>query len=256
MALAPRFRFFPLVFALCGGLLLSGCESDEDKAERYYQSGLSLLEQGDEERALIEFRNVFKYDGFHKDARLIYANTVLELGRLPEAYSQYLRLIEQYPDTVEARLKLAELAFDRGDWEEVERHGTAALDLAPEDPGVRAIGLALQYRAAAQARDAQARRDTAADALALLDEIRESGAPDSNVLVQIVINDLLDLQDSDATLAFVDEALERRPQVQDLNMLKARLLAQKGDVQETGAQLKKMVEMFPEDENTQKALVN
>lgn len=104
------FRLLPLVFALCGGLFLAACESDDEKAERYYQSGLALLETGDEERALIEFRNVFKYNGFHKEARQLYADTIFDLGRTDEAYSQYLRLVEQYPDTVEARRRLAEIA--------------------------------------------------------------------------------------------------------------------------------------------------
>jgi len=49
--------------ALCAVLLLSACEDAKDRADRYFQSGLALLEAGDTERALIEFRNVFEHDG-------------------------------------------------------------------------------------------------------------------------------------------------------------------------------------------------
>ena len=68
----------PLLAALA--LVLAACESPEDKAERFYQSGMQLLEAGDTERALVEFRNVFQYNGFHKEARRVYADTVLARG--------------------------------------------------------------------------------------------------------------------------------------------------------------------------------
>jgi len=55
--------------ALSAILLLSACQTAEERAEGYYQSGLTLLAEGDAERALVEFRNVFEHDGFHKDAR-------------------------------------------------------------------------------------------------------------------------------------------------------------------------------------------
>ena len=59
-----------LPLMIVGTLTLSGCKSSDEKAEDYYQSGLALLASGDEERAMVEFRNVFKYNGFHKEARL------------------------------------------------------------------------------------------------------------------------------------------------------------------------------------------
>ena len=90
-------RLIVLSLATSSMLLLAACESDTEKAERFYQSGLALAEQGDNERALIELRNVFQHDGFHREARNLYARLSLELDRPQEAYSQYLRLIEQYP---------------------------------------------------------------------------------------------------------------------------------------------------------------
>ena len=136
------------LLSIVATLSLAGCQSSEEKAEGYYQSGMTLLAAGDVDRALVEFRNVFKYNGFHKEARQAYANAQFDRGEVGEAYSQYLRLIEQYPDTVEVRQRLAEIAISRGDWAEVERHGQAALQLGPNLPGVQAIGAALAYRQA------------------------------------------------------------------------------------------------------------
>jgi hypothetical protein len=61
--------FIPAALILGLGLPLAGCKSAAEKAESYYQSGLEFLEQGDEERAIVQFRNVFEVDGNHYGAR-------------------------------------------------------------------------------------------------------------------------------------------------------------------------------------------
>lgn len=251
-----RMRVFLILFLSCSGLLLAGCKSDTEKAEDFYQSGLALYEQGDSERALLELRNVFNYDGFHKEARQTYANILVDLGRTSEAYSQYLRLIEQYPDTVDVRVILTELAIANNNWEEAERHGTAAVQLAPERLDVKAIALTLAYRDAALARDNDAMVPLTAQASELLEQMRAQDLPDNAALVRIVIESLARGDTPADALPAIEAALQRNPDAPDLNMLKAQLLAHSGDVAGTGAQLKKMAEMSPDNHETRQALIN
>ena len=146
-----------LRLALILGLgLLAACDTAEERAEKHFQTALEHLENGDFERAQIEFRNVFKLNGTHKEARLTYARMQHKLGAIPEAYGQYLRLVEQYPDNLEGRQALAEMALESGDWEEVERHGRAAAEIAPEDPRARSMLAVLNYRDATSDRDSAA----------------------------------------------------------------------------------------------------
>ncbi len=231
-------------------LMLAGCKTSEEKAEAYYQSGLVLLQKGDEDRALVEFRNAFKYNGFHKDARKTYADTLLSRGETKEAYSQYLRLIEQYPDTVEVRQTLAEMAFDIGNWGEVERHGGAALKLAPEVPGVKALGLVLEYRAAVLARDTTKEATVIAEA-----EKLQADLPDSLVLRRIVIDYLMQSPDPLAAKAQIDAALERAPNNIVFQTLRLRLLGLAKDNEGVGAQLKTMVTLFPDNEEAKTSLI-
>ena len=51
------------------GLSLAACKTTEERAEEYYQSGLALLEKGDFDRAIVQFRNVFDIDGTHYETR-------------------------------------------------------------------------------------------------------------------------------------------------------------------------------------------
>ncbi len=240
-----------IAFGLSAVLLTAGCESSEEKAERYYQSGLELLEAGDVERALVEFRNVFQYDGFHREARQTYAALQLERGEVAEAYRQYLRLIEQYPDDVPARLTLAEIASQRGDWDEVTRHGEAAIALAPDDARARAIGLALEYRDAVAEKDTAARKSVAERASALLEE-----ATENQVARRIVIDQLLSGPEPELALPEVDRAIEVEPDSLEFHAMKFRLLNAAGRTADAGAQLETMFEQFPENEDVRSSLVS
>ena len=244
-------RVFLLASLLTASLALSACKTPEEKAEDYYQSGLTYLADGDAERALLEFRNVFKYDGFHKKARQSYAEILVSQGKTAEAYAQYLRLIEQYPDTAAVRRTLAELAVELGNWDEVERHGRAALTLTPDDPALQPIRLALDYRTAVIQRDEAARDAVADEALAMLKD-----HPDSLILHRIRIDRLISKGGPALALPEVDAAIVLAPDRLDLQMMRFSLLMKLDRTDETGVQLKAMVAQFPDNTDVRGALIS
>ena len=71
------FRRILTLLAVMALFAVAACESSEDKAERFYQSGLTLLAEGDVDRAAVEFRNVLRYDDGHEDARWQLARHIL-----------------------------------------------------------------------------------------------------------------------------------------------------------------------------------
>lgn len=242
---------FLIAALLAASLTLSACQSSEEKAESYYQSGLELLAKGDEDRALVEFRNVFKYNGFHKEARKTYADLMVKRGNVGEAYSQYLRLIEQYPDLPEVRMTLAELAMAQGNWDEVERHGRAAIALAPEDPRAQALRIALDYRTAALAK-------TTAQTAALSDEAQKlvAALPDNLVLRRVLIDYKLGSADPGSAQVDIDAAIAILPDSLEFQTQKLRLLSRINDGDGVGVQLEKMIELFPENQLIQKSLID
>ena len=244
-----RFLVLPLVLATA--LTLSACKSAKEKAEDYYQSGLTLLAAGDEDRAMVEFRNVFKYDGFHQAARKTYADVLMKEGKVEEAYSQYLRLIEQYPDTADVRQILAEIAIRNGNWDEAERHGREAIRLAPDQPGVQAIQLALAYRTAVVANDDAARTKIAEAAKALLARL-----PTNNVARRILIDRLISGPTPADALPVLDDGLKQEPSALEYHMLKFQLLAKANDAKGTGDELKSMVQLFPANAEVKGALIS
>lgn len=231
-------------------LCLSGCDSAEERAEKHYQSALFLLEEGDADRALVELRNVFELNGFHKEARLLYAHTVLARGEVNEAYGQYLRLIEQYPDTPEVRAKLADLAITRGDWDEAERHGREAVRLAPDMAGVAALRMALDYHKVVVDRDAEGRQQIADEALVLLQT-----DPANNLAGRIMIDHLSSSDTPLDALPYIDRALKAEPEAYELYKAKLRLLAQAEDIEQLGTLLETMLDRFPDNEEVRRTLI-
>ncbi|MGI1661986.1 tetratricopeptide repeat protein [Palleronia sp. KMU-117] len=231
-------------------VLLSACESSEERAEKHFQSGVELLQSGDVERALVEFRNVLQLNANHREARVAYAGVVLGQGRIGEAYRQYLWLVEQQPDDIDSRRKLAELAVIRMDWQEAERHYGPAAELAPDDPVVRSVGLALAYRQALMNEDVAARDATVAETEAFLAE-----QPDSIILHRILVDGYLRAGRRDAALEMVDKAIALEPDNRQLYTVRLGLLAELGNAEAIEAQILDMLARFPEDESLKPTLL-
>ncbi|MEL7259111.1 MAG: tetratricopeptide repeat protein, partial [Pseudomonadota bacterium] len=130
----PMFKRYVSGVLLASSLaLLAACDSAEERAEEHFQTALEFIEDGDFKRARIEFRNVFKLNGNHHEARLTFARMLRNQGDFSQSYSQFLRLVEQDPQNLEGQLALAQMAIELGNWEEAERHGKAAFELAPDN---------------------------------------------------------------------------------------------------------------------------
>ena len=243
-------RLAILLTLVVGVGLLAACDSAEERAEKHFEKGMQLLEAGETDRALVEFRNVFKLNGYHHEARLAYARVEERRGNIPSAYGQYLRLVEQYPQDLDGRRALARLALETGNWAEVERHVVVAKKLAPDDLMVRAVGTALDYRNALLDQDLAGARDAAAAALELVKA--DSGLLNAR---RIVIDDLIRREDWSAAKMSIDEALVKHEDDRSLHRLRLGVLDQLGRNDEIEVHLKTMVERFPEDEGIQRLLI-
>lgn len=232
-----------MVMALAMVTSVAACQNSEEQAEEHFQNAMAFLAEGDTARASVEFRNVFQNNGQHREARQNFAAMLRETGEIEQSYSQYLRLVEQYPDDIPARIALAEMAISFQSWEEAERHGRRAIDLAPDDPAVSVISVYLDYVAAVDDEDAVARRaafDTASDL--------RSADPENTLLRLLVIDNALRQGEYEAALELVHEGLAESPADRDLNNAKLGLLAQLERYEDVEAQLRSMIALFPEDE--------
>lgn len=232
----------PAALALTLGVALAGCKSSEEKAEEYYQSGIELLASGDTDRAIVQFRNVFEADGAHYAARKTLAETLAGQGKTAQAYRQYLRLAEQYPDDLDTRIALARMAFDAMDIGEFDRHAARAVELAPENPDVRALDLGMRYRLAATSDDAATREDLATQAADLL-----TSRPDDVILLGIVLDRAARANDMDRIDALTARLLELQPENALRYQQRLSFLVGRGDLEAVEAHLRATIARFPDE---------
>lgn len=230
--------------------LLTACDSAEERAEEHYQNAIALIAEGDEERAIVELRNVFQLNGNHLEARHLIAALHRENGEVQQSYSQYLRLVEQYPDDLTARIALSEMAFQSTNWEELERHGSKAEELAPEDPSVQIISTIRNYRAAVIDDVEEARQQAAESALM---KIKEN--PDNILLREVIIDNYLRTEQFANALSELDKATAAFPERARYWQQRLQLLIRMGDEDGAEAQLIDLVDRFPDDLEQKATLV-
>lgn len=243
-------RLFTAV-ALSATLALAACESSEERAEEFYQTGLTFLEAGDVDRAIVSFRNVFRYDGDHTEARQSLADALYSQGDMQRAYGEYLRLAEQYPDNALVRQKLASMALQGQVWDEAERHGRRALELAPDAAVNRPIRVSLDFRAAALEED-----DPRLDALAEEAAFLLAADPTDILSRRIVVTHAFLRGRPRIALEAVNPAIEQFPDDITYYVLKRRALFALQDAEGFEAHLKAMYTQFPENEEVQRSLIS
>ena len=229
---------------------LTACDSAEEQAEKHFQSALELIEAGDEPRAIIEFRNVFKLNGSHREARRAYAGLQRNRGNFQEAVGQYLRLVEQYPDDIDGQLALSEIYAEIGNWTGMERYLLAATELDPNNPKGRALTVVFDYRQAVADGDFALATQVATGGQDLISEL-----PEYLLLRQVEIDDHIRNQAFDLALLRLDDAIAVNPGDRSLYAVRLSVLGALEDAQAIEAQLKEMIALFPDDPAPRATLV-
>lgn len=228
-----------VAFVLALGV--AACKSSEEQAEEYYQSALQLLQEGDTGRAAVQLRNVFNEDGTHYEARKTLAVLHRQEGRIRDAYSQYLRLAEQYPDDLPTRIALTRLAVETAQKDEFERHATRARELAPDDSDVQAIALSQDYL---NLPDNASMEDRTAlfDQAARLAESR----PDDVLLLTMLLDRAARMGDLDQAGKLIDRLIALQPDNPQRYEQRLAWLVEQGDDARIEAHLRATVEQFPD----------
>src|SRR5690625_970686 len=186
-----------LLSAVFAGMLgAAACSSPVDQAERYYQSGMTLFEEGDLERAEVQFRNALQLVSDKSEA--IYALVLVaeRRGNWERVFNLLNRVVEQDPTHLDAKVKLGQLLLAAGELQSALQISAEALELGQNNPGA----LALRAGVLKQLEDYAGAGDHARAALET-----EAGHIDA-LMVLAAINRAQD--DADNALRHLDRALE------------------------------------------------
>jgi tetratricopeptide (TPR) repeat protein len=226
----PRYRFF-LAFAVT--LFVAGCDSPEERADKHYTRGLSLLESNEPQRAQLEFRNALRLNPQLIDARYqlgLMAETDQNIGA---AVGHFREVADSDPENLDVRLKLTRFMLLGNALEEARRFADQAQALAPENPEVLANKAAVELRLG----NGALARQTARQALAI--------DPEMVTAHLVLISDKTVNGDLQGALSDVDDVLTFAPDDQSVNLLRLRLVGELGEPADVEAQLQRMIALNP-----------
>lgn len=242
--MTPRLRTASRLALLVAALGLAACDTAEERAENHYQRGLELLASGDTERAMIEFRNVFRLDDSHVAALSEFAGLLRDQGDVKGAFGHYLRVVELEPRNLPAQIALAEMSLQVQDFENAEIHVMQAFGIDPAAPAVRALKATVDYRKGVD--------KPAAVALA---EGVVAETPANIPARMVLIAEALAAGNTATALTLIDAGLAEAPGDEGLHLVRLATLEKQGDMAAVGAELMAMAELFPENEGVRDALI-
>ncbi len=215
--------------------LLSACESSEDKANGFVESGRQYMENGDLEAAKIEFNNAVKQEQDNVEALYGLALIVEKEKNWSQVERFLTRVIELDPRFIDARVRLANLYLGANRIDAALEQSKAIAKLAPDNLQGKVINAAVSYRIG----NAEV---AAAEARGILKE--DPHNVDATVMLA---NDYLSSGEYQKALDLLNVALAEQPDNLILNIIKVRTLSGMKDLEGSVAVLRHLIDLHPDN---------
>ena len=125
-------------------LAFLGCASDEERIAQFLERGETYVAEGQDEEAIIEYKNVLQIDPEHAEAHFALSKALLRVGKVREAYWEMSESVRVDPENIEARLRYGTFATQIPDFDLALDQANAILEMDPRNP--RALTLRAQAR--------------------------------------------------------------------------------------------------------------
>lgn len=212
---------------------LAGCGGVDDRKAAYLKRGQELVEQGDYEKARLEFRNVLQIDPKDLHAHFALAKVLEKLENWQAALVEYQRVLRLDEQHVGAILGLGKLFLVGGNRPRAAELAEKALLLAPQE----AEALVLRGSLRADSGDIAGAR---ADAEAAL---RAHPAQPNAIALLAGLDANAD--QLDAAIALLEDGVAKNPQHDGLATMLARGYASAGRTEEAIVGFQSVVERNP-----------
>jgi tetratricopeptide (TPR) repeat protein len=239
----PWIRMALLVLAV---VQIGGCDSPEQRAERFYDNGMKLLAAHEGAKAALEFRNAVRLKRNMIPAWKVLAEIDEASRNWPAVVTDLRTIVELEPNELSARLKLGKLLLLAGSSNEALELVNLGIAMDDHNADLHALKATIFYKLENQA---DATRE-ARTALTL-------DSANADALMVLATDKLAKGDPKGALLLLQDPSVAQAKNLEvnvGLQLLKIRLFGQTGDTKSAEAALKKLIELSPQEPGYRKLL--
>lgn len=213
---------------------LAGCSSPTDKANKFFEKGTALMQQGDLVKARIEFQNALQIKQDMTAAWFALAQIAEQQGDWQKLFGLLNKVVDHDPKHLEAQIKLGRLLLAAGKLDKALAASDVTMTLAPDDAAVLALRAAVLYKlddkpgAITQANAALARDADNVDALVVLATER------------------LAARDAAKAIEYLDRGLKANEKNIALQLIKVQALESLAKLDSAEEIFRKLVKFYPE----------
>jgi len=223
-------------------LLLLGCESAEEKLDRYAKNAQNHFEEEEYDAAHIEYSNALQIDSNDIESLYGVSRVFIKLGDPQKTYRYLKRVLELQPTHVKAIIDIGTLELAGGQVDAALDRSSLALDLAAGSASAHAFRSATLYKAG----DIAGATKEAEKALQL-DSINQSAR-------LILASISLDSNNVDKAISYLDQVLSDEPGNVIFQLMKVRALNKINDFDGASEIFTTLVKLFPNKEKFRFAL--
>ena len=118
-----------LAVVLAFSLFMVGCADDAERIVEFLDRGAAYVEEGKDEEAIIEYKNVLQIDPENATAHEALSNAFLRIDKPREAYWEMSETVRLNPSNIDARLRYGTISAAVGDFDLSLEQANAVLDL-------------------------------------------------------------------------------------------------------------------------------
>ncbi|HQN65158.1 MAG TPA: tetratricopeptide repeat protein [Methylophilus sp.] len=226
-------RLLKLVFvSFLAGLLLA-CSTPEEKAQKYYEKGMSLLET-DPDKAKLEFQNALQIKKNMTSALYGLALAAERKQDWKKTFALLNSVIDQDPQHVDALIKSAQILLAGNRLDVATERANKALALNPNNPSVFNLHAAIQLKL----NNPKGAIDFANKALAL--------DPKNQDAMIVLASERMAAKDPAGTLVFLDKALSSNEKNLAVHLFRIGSLEEMGRLEEADKGFQRMLQIAPD----------
>ena len=215
--------------------LITACGGPEEKAARFIEKGKNLYDSNEYTTARIEFRNALQIDQKSAEAFYNLGLTDLKLGNIREAYGAFTKTVEYDPDNLDAHLELGRLLFSAGQFEQAEEKVELVLTSTPDKIEAKILQASILER-----------KKQPEKCIALLDDLITTDLKHPSVFM-VMAACYSQLNKNDKVEETFKKGIAANPDDVALRLIMARYEAGRKRLPEAVAQMKKAIELKPEN---------